>query len=82
MAILGGWVFLMSEVLLYGGAEPAHTRTEFTSDNFEKTMIRERLVFYCRTTSASTAPHTPRRTCRPYGFVNDTGQTYCPGSQP
>ena len=27
--------------------------------------IVERLVFYCRTTSASTAPRTPRRTCCP-----------------
>ena len=26
---------------------------------------RERLVFYCRTTSTSTAPCTSRRTCRP-----------------
>ena len=29
----------------------------------------ERLVFYCRTTSASTAPRTPRRTCCPYAYV-------------
>jgi len=27
------------------------------------------LVFYCRTTSASTAPRTPRRTCCPYAYV-------------
>jgi len=29
---------------------------------------RERLVFYCRTTSAGTAPRTLRRTCCPYTF--------------
>ena len=29
----------------------------------------ERLVFSCRTTSASTAPRTPRRTCCPYAYV-------------
>ena len=29
----------------------------------------ERLVLYCRTTSASTAPRTPRRTCCPYAYV-------------
>ena len=29
----------------------------------------ERLVFYGRTTSASTAPCTPRRTCCPYAYV-------------
>ena len=28
----------------------------------------ERLVFYCRTTSANTAPRTPRRTCCPYAY--------------
>ena len=28
-----------------------------------------RLVFYCRTTSASTAPRTPRRTCCPSAYV-------------
>ncbi|KAJ1476006.1 quinon protein alcohol dehydrogenase-like superfamily [Baffinella frigidus] len=27
--------------------------------------VVERLVFYCRTTSARTSPHTPRRTCCP-----------------
>ena len=31
--------------------------------------LRERLVFYCRTTSASTAPRTPRRTCCPYAYA-------------
>ena len=30
---------------------------------------RERLVFYRRTTRASTAPRTPRRTCCPYAYV-------------
>ena len=30
---------------------------------------QERLVFYCRTTSACTAPRTPRRTCCPYAYV-------------
>jgi len=29
----------------------------------------ERLVLYCRTTSASTAPRTPRRTCCPCAYV-------------
>ena len=29
----------------------------------------ERLVFYCRTTSASTTPRTPRRTCCPYAYA-------------
>ena len=29
----------------------------------------QRLVFYCRTTSASTAPCTSRRTCCPYAYV-------------
>ena len=32
-------------------------------------LLGERLVFYCRTTSASTAPRTPRRTCCPYAYV-------------
>ena len=31
-------------------------------------MKAQRLVFYCRTTSASTAPRTPRRTCCPYAL--------------
>ena len=30
---------------------------------------RERPIFYCRATSASTAPRTPRRTCCPYASV-------------
>ena len=30
---------------------------------------QERLAFHCRTTSASTAPRTPRRTCCPYAYV-------------
>ena len=30
---------------------------------------RERLVLYCRTTSASTAPRTHRRMCCPYAYV-------------
>jgi len=30
---------------------------------------RERLEFYCRRTSASTAPRTPRRACCPYAYV-------------
>ena len=33
------------------------------------TCTPERLVVYCRTTSASTAPRTPRRTCCPYACV-------------
>ena len=31
--------------------------------------LPERLVFYCRSTSASTAPRTPRRKCCPYAYV-------------
>ena len=33
----------------------------------------KRLVFHCRTTSASTAPCTPRRTCCPHAHVRITG---------
>ena len=29
----------------------------------------ERLIFYCRTTNASTAPRTPRKTCCPHAYV-------------
>ena len=32
-------------------------------------VFKERLVFYCRTTSASTAPCTPRRPCCTYAYV-------------
>ena len=32
-------------------------------------LAPEKLVFRCRTTSASTAPRTPRRTCCPYAYV-------------
>ena len=32
-------------------------------------LTPERLVFYCRTTSASTAPHMPQRTCCPCAYV-------------
>ena len=45
----------------------------------------ERLVFYCRTTSASTAPPTPRKTCGPdapaecelKGMAGDPGDGSC-----
>ena len=32
----------------------------------------ERLVSHCRTTNASTAPCTPRKTCFPYAYVLNT----------
>ena len=37
--------------------------------NVCRVLRKERLVFYCQTTSASTAPRTPRRTCCPYAYV-------------
>ena len=38
----------------------------------------ERPVFYCRTTSASTAPRTPRRMCCPYASVNSAVSCQAP----
>ena len=39
-----------------------------------KINCAERLLCYCRTTSASTAPRTPRRTCCPYGFLRNCAE--------
>jgi len=41
--------------------------------------LKERLEIYCRTTSASTAPRTPRRTCCPYAYVLITLETALEG---
>ena len=45
------------------------------------TPYPERLVFYCRTTSASTAPRTARKTRRPYTFVPITDLLLTPYSR-
>ena len=44
-------------------------KASFCSTNPPGHCPPERLVFYCRTISASTAPLTPRRTCCPYTHV-------------
>ena len=48
------------------------SRPPFLSLTHSLPHPRERLVSYCRTTSASTAPRTPRRTCCPYAYVLTT----------
>jgi len=45
------------------------SRTPGAAQKAFAVKCEERLVFYCRTTSASTAPRTPRRTCCPYAHV-------------
>ena len=47
------------------GKTPNHTRPPIARDG----RRAARLAFCCRTTSASTAPRTPRRTCCPYAYV-------------
>ena len=61
------------------------SRPPFLSLTHSLPHPRERLVSYCRTTSASTAPRTPRRTCCPYAYVlitvlrvSDRGLWYAP----
>jgi len=69
------WRFLMSEVPLHIGLLAVSSGSPGAGNVLPRARCcflvssRERLVFYCRTTSASTAPGTPRRTCCPYAYV-------------
>jgi len=65
--------YAWSPIVALGGTVPLFARETTRHCLGEHTYhLRgpgERLVFYCRTTSASTAPRTPRRTCCPYVHV-------------
>jgi len=43
--------------------------TDFVKMFYPQPSTLQRLLFYCRTTSASTAPRTPRSTCCHYAYV-------------